>query len=184
MRSAHDLAAWGTYIFARLSGFGKSEPPGRPSARVTGQPMRIVGTRWELREFGDFYATAMANVPSVASRPACVGPLEYTGKAALQADLANLKAAADAAEVPEAFVTSISVGSLEMFCRAQNEYYPSDEAFLEGIANALRVEYRAIVDAGFLLQLDDPGLPDAWDMLDPHPTVAEYNATPCSASRR
>jgi 5-methyltetrahydropteroyltriglutamate--homocysteine methyltransferase len=173
MRSAHDLAAWGTYIFARLSGFGKASCPA-PERGVTGQPMRIVGTRWELREFGDFYATAMANVPSVASRPACVGPLEYTGKAALQADLANLKAAAAAAEVPEAFVTSISVGSLEMFCRAQNEYYPSDAAFLEGIANALRVEYLAIVEAGFLLQLDDPGLPDAWDMLDPHPTVAEY----------
>jgi 5-methyltetrahydropteroyltriglutamate--homocysteine methyltransferase len=116
----------------------------------------------------------MQNVPSVASRPACVGPIEYTGTTALQADLANLKAAIDAAKIPEAFVTSISVGSLEMVCRGQNEYYPSDEAFLEGIADALRVEYRAIVEAGFLLQLDDPGLPDAWDMLDPHPTVAEY----------
>jgi 5-methyltetrahydropteroyltriglutamate--homocysteine methyltransferase len=173
MRSAHDLAAWGTYIFGRLSGLGKATSPA-PERAVPGQKMRIVGQRWELREFGDFYATAMQNIPSVASRPACIGPLEYSGTAALQADLANLKAATAAAKVPEAFVTSISVGSLEMFCRGQNEYYPSDEAFLEGIAQALRVEYRAIVDAGFILQLDDPGLPDTWDMLDPHPTVKEY----------
>ncbi len=173
MRSAHDLAAWGTYIFGRLSGLGKPTNPA-PERAVPGQKMRIVGERWELREFGDFYATAMQNVPSVASRPACIGPLKYSGAAALQADLANLKDATAAAKVPEAFVTSISVGSLEMFCRGQNEHYPSDEAFLEGIAEALRVEYHAIVDAGFILQLDDPGLPDTWDMLDPHPTVKEY----------
>jgi 5-methyltetrahydropteroyltriglutamate--homocysteine methyltransferase len=173
MRSAHDLAAWGTYIFGRLSGLGKATNPA-PDRAIPGQRMRIVGQRWELREFGDFYATAMANVPSVASRPACIASLGYTGTAALQTDLTNLNAAAEAAKVREAFVTSISVGSLEMFCRGQNEHYASEEAFLEGIANALRVEYRAIVDAGFILQLDDPGLPDTWDMLDPHPTVTEY----------
>jgi 5-methyltetrahydropteroyltriglutamate--homocysteine methyltransferase len=173
MRSSHDLAAWGTYIFGRLSGLGKATNP-TPERAVPGQKMRIVGQRWELREFEDFYATAMQNVPSIASRPACVGPFGYTGMAALQADLDHLKAATEAAQVPEAFVTSISVGSLEMFCRGQNEHYPSDEAYLEGIAQALRVEYRAIIDAGFILQLDDPGLPDTWDMLDPHPTVKEY----------
>ncbi len=173
MRAAHDLAAWGTYIFGRLSGLGKATDPA-PERAVPGQKMRIVGQRWELREFADFYAAAMQNVPSVASRPACIGPLGYSGTAALLADLANLKAATAAAKVPEAFVTSISVGSLETFCRGQNEHYPSDEAYLEGIAQALRVEYRAIVDAGFILQLDDPGLPDTWDMLDPHPTVKEY----------
>ena len=61
-----------------------------------------------------------------------------------------------------------------MFCRGQNRHYPTPEAFLEGIADALRVEYRAIVEAGFVLQLDDPGLPDTWDMLDPQPTLEEY----------
>jgi 5-methyltetrahydropteroyltriglutamate--homocysteine methyltransferase len=61
-----------------------------------------------------------------------------------------------------------------MFCRGQNRHYANAEAFLEGIAEALRVEYRAIVEAGFVLQLDDPGLPDTWDMLDPQPTLADY----------
>ena len=56
----------------------------------------------------------------------------------------------------------------------KNRHYANAEAFLEGIADALRVEYQAIVEAGFVLQLDDPGLPDTWDMLDPQPTLADY----------
>jgi 5-methyltetrahydropteroyltriglutamate--homocysteine methyltransferase len=92
----------------------------------------------------------------------------------LYRDLANLKTAAAATQIKEAFVTAIAVGSLEMFCRGQDAYYEKPEAFLEAIAAAMAVEYRAIVDAGFVLQLDDPGLPDTWDMLDPHPTLAEY----------
>jgi 5-methyltetrahydropteroyltriglutamate--homocysteine methyltransferase len=181
MRAAADLAAWGTYIFGRLSGFGPT-PAGAaaPDRAKPGQPMRIVGERWEQREFADFYAADFyargAAVPSVASRPACIAPIAYTGQAALKRDLADLKAAADAAGVNEAFVTSIAVGSLEMFCRGQNAYYKSDEDFLDAIAKALAVEYRAIVDAGFLLQLDDPGLPDTWDMLDPHPTLEQYKS--------
>ena len=61
-----------------------------------------------------------------------------------------------------------------MFCRGQNAHYATAEDFLAAIAEALSVEYRAIVDAAFVLQLDDPGLPDTWDMLDPHPTLSEY----------
>jgi 5-methyltetrahydropteroyltriglutamate--homocysteine methyltransferase len=173
MRSASDLASWGTYIFGRLGGFGPATRA-LPDRAIEGQAMRIVGERWEMREFADFYAGSNMGVPSMVSRPACIGPIHYTGEAALRRDLANLKAAIDATRIPEAFVTSIAVGSLEVFCRGQNEHYPSEAAFLEAIADALRVEYRAIVDAGFVLQLDDPGLSDAWDMVDPHPTVREY----------
>ena len=174
MRAASDLAAWGTYIFGRLSGFGPT-PAGAaaPARNAAGQAMRIVGERWEQREFADFYAQS-ALVPSVASRPACIGPIAYSGQAALKRDLADLKAAADAAGIEEAFVTAIAVGSLEMFCRGQNAHYARAEDFLDAIAQALAVEYRAIVEAGFLLQLDDPGLPDTWDMLDPHPSLEEY----------
>ena len=174
MRAASDLAAWGTYIFGRISGFGAT-PPGAAAPDVTpsGQPMRIVGKRWEMREFPEFYGDTSL-VPSVASRPSCTGPITYTGEAALRRDLANLKTATDAAGVSEAFVTSIAVGSLEMFCRGQNLHYASANDFLAAIGEALSVEYRAIVEAGFVLQLDDPGLPDTWDMLDPHPTLEEY----------
>ena len=174
MRAASDLAAWGTYIYGRISGFGPT-PPGAaaPDRTPPGHPMRIVGERWEQREFSEFYAKDSL-VPAVASRPTCIGPVRYTGEDALRRDLANLKAAGDVIGIEEAFVTSIAVGSLEMFCRGQNVHYPTAETFLAAIAEALAVEYRSIVDAGFMLQLDDPGLPDTWDMLDPHPTLDEY----------
>ena len=174
MRAASDLAAWGTYVFGRLTGFGPAPPSAAAPARTApGQPMRIVGERWEQREFDEFYDVS-GMVPSVASRPCCVGPISYSGAEAVRRDVANLKAAADAAGIEEAFMTSIAVGTVETFCRGQDACYKSAEAFLDGIAMAMAVEYRAIVDAGFVLQLDDPGLPDTWDMLDPHPTLAEY----------
>ena len=174
MRAASDLAAWGTYVFGRLTGFGPAPPSAAAPARTApGQPMRIVGERWEQREFDEFY-DASGMVPSVASRPCCVGPISYSGAEAVRRDVANLKAAADAAGIEEAFMTSIAVGTVETFCRGQDACYKSAEAFLDGISKAMAVEYRAIVDAGFVLQLDDPGLPDTWDMLDPHPTLAEY----------
>jgi 5-methyltetrahydropteroyltriglutamate--homocysteine methyltransferase len=174
VRAASDSAAWGTYIFGRLRGFGPTPPGAAAPARIAaGEPMRIVGERWEQREFAQFYdASGMA--PSVASRPCCIGPISYCGIDAVRRDVANLRAAVDAAGVQEAFMTSIAVGTVETFCRGQDAYYKSTEAFLDGIAKAMAVEYRAIVDAGFVLQLDDPGLPDTWDMLDPHPTLAEY----------
>ena len=175
MRSKSDLAAWGTYIFGRLSGFGPT-PVGTeaPDKAVSGQPTRIVGLRWEQREFPGFYAEYISGIARPGGRPTCLAPLVYTGGEALHRDLSNLAAAVEPAGVKEAFVTSIAAGSLEMFCRGQNRYYPSAEKFLEAIASALRLEYRAIVDAGFGLQLDDPGLPDTWDMLEPQPSIQDY----------
>lgn len=176
MRAASDRGAWGNYIFDRVSGFGPTPPEAvAPDTAVPGAPMRIVGVRWEQREFDEFYADTGLGAPSTAaSRPMCTGPIVYTGHEALRRDLANLKAAADAAGVKESFAASIAPGSLEMFCRAQNSYYPTAETFLEAIAVAMREEYRAIVETGFVLQLDDPGLPGAWDMLDPRPSLEEY----------
>lgn len=172
----HPILRHGAHIFfSRLSGFGPTAAGTEaPAKAVSGQPMRIVGLRWEQREFPGFYAEYASGIAPPASRPSCLGPIAYCGEGALHRDLANLKIATDVTGVKEAFVTSIAVGSLEMFCRGQNQHYPTVEAFLEGIASALRVEYRAIVDAGFLLQLDDPGPPDTWDMLDPQPSVEEY----------
>ena len=174
MRAQSDLAAWGTYIFGRLSGFGPTPAGAAAPARTErGKPMRLVGERHEMRAFAEFYR-AGGMVPSVASRPCCIGPLSYTGHEAVKRDVENLKAAAQANGAKEAFMTSIAVGSVEMFCRGQDEHYRRPDAFLDAIAKAMAVEYRAIVDAGFVLQLDDPGLPDTWDMLDPQPSIEEY----------
>jgi 5-methyltetrahydropteroyltriglutamate--homocysteine methyltransferase len=82
----------------------------------------------------------------------------------LQADLENLKAAVDQAGVEEAFMCAVAPGS---FGRGLNYYYPSDEAYLQAIADAMHEEYQAITDAGFILQIDDPGLPDTWDLMNP-----------------
>jgi 5-methyltetrahydropteroyltriglutamate--homocysteine methyltransferase len=97
MRSASDLAAWGTYIFNRLSGFGPT-PAGAeaPDKAPSGQSMRIVGQRWEQREFPGFYAQYTLGVPTTASRPSCLGPIAYSGEQALRRDLANLRTAVDA----------------------------------------------------------------------------------------
>jgi len=176
MRAASDRGAWGNYIFDRVAGFGPTSAASiAPDTAAPGAPMRIVGVRWEQREFAEFYADTGLGAPSTAaSRPTCNGPIAYTAQETLSRDLTNLKAAADAAGVEDAFVSAIAPGSLEMFCRDQNSYYATTEAFLEAIAAAMREEYRAIADAGFILQLDDPGLPGAWDMLDPRPGLAEY----------
>jgi 5-methyltetrahydropteroyltriglutamate--homocysteine methyltransferase len=176
MRAASDRGAWGNYIFDRMSGFAPTPREAvAPDIAAPGTPMRIVGVRWEQREFAEFYADTGLGAPSTAaSRPMCIGPITYTGHDALSRDLANLKAATGAAGVDEAFAAAIAPGSLEMFCRGQNSRYPTAETFLEAIAAAMREEYRAIVAAGFVLQLDDPGLPGARDMLDPQPSLEEY----------
>jgi len=176
MRAASDRGAWGNYIFDRISGFGPTPPESvAPDTAAPGAAMRIVGVRWEQREFAEFYTDTGLGAPSTAaSRPTCNSPIAYTAQATLRRDLANLKAAADAAGIEEAFVSAIAPGSLEMFCRDQNSYYSTAERFVEAIAAAMREEYRAIAEAGFILQLDDPGLPGAWDMLDPRPSLEEY----------
>src|SRR5206468_2220088 len=83
---------------------------------------------------------------TAALRPTCTGPIAYTAQQFLRDQLVNLKLAANAAGVEEAFVSAIAPGSLEMFCRDQNSYYPTTEKFLEAIADAMREECRAIVD--------------------------------------
>src|SRR5262249_57215774 len=74
----------------------------------------------------------------------------------------NLKAALASVQAEEAFLPAVAVGTVEHWIA--NEYYPSDEAFLFALADALREEYKAIVEAGFLLQLDNPNLPDGFGL--------------------
>ena len=89
--------------------------------------------------------------------PACVAPIAARDTGAVERDLANLHAAtADGAQASDVFLTAASPGVVALFFR--NQYYPSREAYLQAIAEALRAEYRAIVDAGFVLQVDCPDL--------------------------
>jgi 5-methyltetrahydropteroyltriglutamate--homocysteine methyltransferase len=136
-----------TYINERLSGFEAD------SADRNQSPW--VGSR-EVMEFPDYYRPQLANVHSRHTHYLCTAPVSYRGGAALKSDLDNLKAALTTVKATEAFVPATSVSSIEDWNR--NGYYKSDEDYLFALAEAMGEEYRAIVDAGFLLQVDDPHL--------------------------
>jgi 5-methyltetrahydropteroyltriglutamate--homocysteine methyltransferase len=115
-------------------------------------------------------------VPQVrrATRPAllAVEQLKYIGQADVESDIANLKAAMTGTDV-EGYLPAIAPGTIEHWLF--NEHYASDEEFLFGIADAMHDEYKAITDAGLILQIDDPDLPDGWQMF-PNMTVPEYRS--------
>src|ERR671918_2097716 len=110
-------------------------------------------------------------MPPPPAPTVCLGPIAYKGQALLENDLAAFKAALQGVAVAEAFVPAIAPA---MVGRGQNRYYPTEEAYVFAIAEALRTEYQAIVDAGFILQIDDPGLGETWDMLIPAPSLEDY----------
>ncbi|MDA0652396.1 MAG: methionine synthase, partial [Proteobacteria bacterium] len=138
------------YAHERLGGL---EPTGKA------RPSPWADSR-ESRAFPEFYApekSAKDKKPTPSTmQMACVAPLTYKGQALLQRDLGNLRAAVDANGVEEAFVPAISCSDIAG--NQVNKHYSSDDDFLYAIADAMNVEYRAIVDAGFLLQIDDPRL--------------------------
>jgi 5-methyltetrahydropteroyltriglutamate--homocysteine methyltransferase len=102
----------------------------------------------------------------------CVGPITYNGLFELQRDIDNLKAAATAAGVDEAFLPVAAPSSA--IPDRKNEYYKSDEDLVVALAEALRTEYRAIVDAGFLLQVDDARAAVTYDRMVPPASLEDY----------
>jgi 5-methyltetrahydropteroyltriglutamate--homocysteine methyltransferase len=127
----------------------------------------------DMKMFADYFKTRGGFAQAVAptSQVFCTGPLKYVGQVALQLDIDNFKGALAGKSYAEAYMPSNTPGTIEhwMF----NEHYPNEEAFLYAIADCMGVEYKAIVDAGFLLQIDDPDLPDGW-LMYPDMSVADY----------
>jgi 5-methyltetrahydropteroyltriglutamate--homocysteine methyltransferase len=170
--------AWWSYSFQRLGGLelgtaGLYDMPARRS-----RPGEVVLTSFADRRdrlrFAAAYADPESGIttgPRAPLWPVCVGPITYTGHAAIATDIANFKAALSAAGVEEGFMTSIAPGSAS---RIANRYYRTDEELLFACADAMRDEYRAIVDAGLVLQLDDPAIAENWDMVNPEPTPEAY----------
>ena len=129
------------YVKDRLTGFaGESSSWPNPDAE----------------EFPEWTEMARQFAPPFQKRPACTGPVEWKDWAAVERDIQNLKDAAAAAGAEEVFMTSPSPGQIGRFL--QNRYYPSDEKYLYTLADVMKREYRAIVDAGFVLQIDCPDL--------------------------
>ena len=124
----------------------------------------------EVRSFPEFYAATLGNVNQRQMQMVCTGPITYQGQAALKADLANLKDALKGNKVEGAFIPCISPSNIEDW--NANEQYKTDEEYLEAIGEAMRVEYKAIIDAGFMLQIDDPRLVSYY-MVNPELSIAE-----------
>jgi 5-methyltetrahydropteroyltriglutamate--homocysteine methyltransferase len=166
------------YTDDRLTGFAATTGAADPSAALTGAGgawARRVDSRREWRAFREYYAEYLPREMPLAAPPTtCEGPIAYKGQALLEKDLATFRSALRGVEVAEAFVPAIAPA---MVGRGQNRYYPTEEAYVFAIAEALKTEYRAIVDAGFILQIDDPGLGETWDMLIPAPPLEEYRKT-------
>ena len=124
--------------------------------------------------FAEFYAELDArDAPATQSEAACVGPITYTGQAALQRDIDNFNAAlAKSPAVDEAFLPVAAPASV--IPDRKNEYYTSEDDCLQAIAEAMRSEYRMIVDAGFLVQLDDARTAVTFDRMVPPASFADY----------
>jgi len=134
--------SYSTYVKDRLTGFDDRTALS-PSLRL------------DIPEFPGFAKRVGALLLDYA-RPACTGPISYRGKADLERDITNLKAAVEGANVTEVFMTAASPGVISLFLA--NQYYPTHEAYLYALADAMKEEYHAIYQAGFLLQLDCPDL--------------------------
>jgi 5-methyltetrahydropteroyltriglutamate--homocysteine methyltransferase len=155
------------YVRNRLSGIHPRQfaaGKGPQAHDVTGRDRRDFPGSF-LAGVGPMRGGGQANQPVF-----CTEPLTYIGQANVQNDIANLKAATQGLEV-EPYLPAIAPGTVEHWL--WNEYYPDDESFMFAIADALHEEYKAITDAGILLQIDDPDLPDGWQMY-PDMSVADY----------
>jgi len=153
------------YVNERLSGFER-----RPRDPNESPLLNWGRDRQLFREFYEEYDRATG---SASGYPVvCTGPITYQGQAAVQSDIVTFKAALTGVNPAEAFIPAVAPGTIEL--QRRNTYYPTDEAYLFAIAEAMREEYRAIVDAGFVLQLDDPRVVTQYGMPDPAPSIADY----------
>jgi 5-methyltetrahydropteroyltriglutamate--homocysteine methyltransferase len=145
---------WQSYIMERFSGFeAKPVPPHKWS---------YIGR--DLETFADFYRESRPELFQTRTRWVCTGPIEYDATQ-ITRDIANFQAALaqDGVNVEEAFMPVVAPGSVAL--DDENLYYRNEEAYVEAIANALRHEYQAIIDAGFLLQVDDAAVANMHDIL-------------------
>jgi 5-methyltetrahydropteroyltriglutamate--homocysteine methyltransferase len=149
--------SYATYVAERMTGYeGEPDPPRRMSGR-------------EYDEFPEYYDRMFAGIKTaVWETPTNNGPVAYTGRAKVEADIANLRASAGDAEM---FMSAASPGIIASYL--PNRYYRTDEEYLFAIADAMKEEYDAISQAGIVLQLDCPDLTGGADH-DPDQTTAQF----------
>ena len=155
------------YVRSRSAGF---------EMRPTDQRRRLEITARDRTKFSDYFEStsnprARLQTPGTQTQAVCTEKLRYIGQSDLKRDLENFKAATAGVKIAEAYLPANTPGTIEHWLR--NEYYKNEEEFVFAIADAMHEEYKAIVDAGFLLQIDDPDLPDGWHCL-PGMSVQDY----------
>ena len=157
--------SWSQYVLDRLSGFER-----RPLAPGAQNPFMRGADR---AKFPEFYAELDAkDGVATTAQAVCVAPIAYTGQAALKRDIDNFKAGLAQVKVAEAFMPVAAPASV--IPDRKNEYYKSDDECLQAVAAAMRTEYKTIIDAGFIVQLDDARTATTYDRMVPPASKDEY----------
>ena len=144
------------------------------------EPYGYQGTTRDRQQFPDVYADLKAmnaarptnraragGTGGIRQAHACVGPVTYTGHAQVEADIKNLRESTQGLPIEGIFMTALSPSNVALYHR--NDFYATEEEYLFAVADAMHVEYQAIIDAGFSLQIDDPRLATHWDR---HPELS------------
>jgi 5-methyltetrahydropteroyltriglutamate--homocysteine methyltransferase len=181
-----DYSAWWSYTFHRLGGLGEwgniATVPMAPSR--SGPTLASMMERRDSAKFPAIYASLFetGGVGMKSSRddveqgmgiPVCTEAVAYVGHDEVARDIDNLKAAMAANGYDEGFMCAIGPGSLS---RIGNVHYDTHEEFVWALAEAMREEYRAIADAGLILQIDEPSFAENWDQFNPEPSLDDYRA--------
>jgi 5-methyltetrahydropteroyltriglutamate--homocysteine methyltransferase len=184
---AYDYGSWWSYVIRRLGGvevvdtglwFTKlsahTQTPMAPKDFIVGD----WGERRDMSKFQEAYLDPHSGcgLPEqfmTNHSPLVTGPIKYKGQELIQRDIANLKAGLKAAGLGTegAWMNSIAPASC---ARMPNQHYKSEEELLYACADAMHEEYKAIVDAGFIVQLDDPAIGENWDQQKNEPSVEGY----------
>lgn len=176
-----DYGAWWSYSFHRLGGTELSENGFAAIPARRSSPGNVVLSSFPDRRdwniFKDAYQDPSAGIAMgenpMSAFPVCVAPLTYTGEHEVDRDTANLKTALKRAGYEDGFLTAVSPGSAS---RIGNEHYKTEEEFIYACAEAMREEYEAIIDAGLILQIDDPSIAENFDQINPEPAIEDYRA--------
>ncbi|MCT1600928.1 cobalamin-independent methionine synthase II family protein [Kocuria sp. p3-SID1433] len=174
-----DYGAWWHYIFDRLDGLGPGSVDlwSQPAVRSEPGQVRLTsfGDRRDRQRFQDAYTDPSSGISTgnLPPFPEFVGPIRYVGQEAVARDIANLKRALEDTGASEGYLASLSPGSC---ARLEDKHYGDEDEVLQACAEAMREEYRAITDAGLIVQIDDPSIAENWDQINPEPSVEDYLA--------
>lgn len=174
---SQDFGSWWTYSFDRTSGL-ELRPDNVWDTRVAksgadGIVLTGMNDRRDRQIFRAVYDDASAVHPTTRQRPQAVAEIDYVGQQAVAADVSNLRHAMEAAGASDGFLCAIAPGAAS---RIGSSYHSSDEEFMDAWARVLHQEYKAITDAGLVVQVDDPSIAENFDQIDPEPSVEDYLA--------